>query len=232
MPGLIWFFFFPFCFRIKNWLKNCSMCWLTQTITTSTHIGTPRRCSRVHSYVSSTAKSPPSCVHTNSPKAPSASTHLQSPGLESTGSYTHLKEIHTHTHIQQHTHNHTMQISDVSLYLLLFFFLSVISEGEKKLLCSLHVTQWTCFLSLRVGHRSVPCFCLLIWTFARSVLRRPVEEDDGLGGPTTTRKSLNTRLVFIDTIKSVLYRQKKVVACQRKENLFVKLELAVIVLKK
>lgn len=123
--------------RIKNWLKLCSTCWLTQTITTSTPPGTPRRCSRVHSYVSSTAKSPLSCARTNNPRAPSTSTHLQSPGLESTGSYTHLTEIHTHTHIQQHTHNHTMQISDVSLHFTFFFSFSCPSP----LLCSLHVTQ-------------------------------------------------------------------------------------------
>lgn len=128
--------------RIKNWLKLCSTCWLTQTITTSTPPGTPRRCSRVHSYVSSTAKSPLSCARTNNPRAPSTSTHLQSPGLESTGSYTHLKEIHTRTHIQQHTHNHTMQISDVSLHFTLFFSFSCPSPPRgKKLLCSLHVMQ-------------------------------------------------------------------------------------------
>lgn len=41
---------------------------------------------------------------------------------------------------------------------------------------------------------SVAVLCRVdVFAFARSVLRRPVEEDDGSGGPTTARKSLNTR---------------------------------------
>ena len=39
-------------YRIKNWLRLFSMCWLTQTTTLSTPLGSPTRCFLAPSYVS------------------------------------------------------------------------------------------------------------------------------------------------------------------------------------
>lgn len=86
------FFSLLFPIRIKNSLKLFSTCWLTQTTTTSTPPETPRRCCRAPSYASSTAKSPPSCVRTNNPKAPpTPSDHL-----------TATRRDLTHTHTASH----------------------------------------------------------------------------------------------------------------------------------
>lgn len=57
---------FPSCLdRTKNWLRLFSTCWLTQTTTLSTPLGSPTRCSPAPSFASSGAKSRLSCSHTS-----------------------------------------------------------------------------------------------------------------------------------------------------------------------
>lgn len=182
-----------FLIRIKNWLKRCLTFWLTRTITTSTRLGTPQRCSRAPSFASSTAKSRPSYVRTINPKrAPSTSTQASSQQDPHT---------HKHTHFQHHTHY--AEFRCFTLPFLFFFLVSHLWKGE-KLQCSLYVAQ-----SYRANERVPfsPRVRCRVDVFVRLYERLHDQ---------SRRNERHAR--FNAHIKSVLYRQKKAVACQRREK--------------